>query len=133
MAWCAVIDTGLTARQAACGIVSVPIMLGDTSRRATMMMLSKLSMFWVFMSVSTVGVISYFVALTIDGVFGKDGFGTLGNMAVLTAGFFLGLIVAEEIGYIVRGFQMATFVGIAGALSTFMTLAFLKLGMEKLR
>ncbi|NJR13595.1 MAG: hypothetical protein HC779_04390 [Phyllobacteriaceae bacterium] len=89
-----------------------------------MIMLGKLSAFWLFMAVSTVGVVSYFVALTIDGVFGKDGFGTLGNMAVLTAGFFGGLIMAEEIGYTVRGFQMATFVGVGGALGTFTVLAF---------
>lgn len=98
-----------------------------------MMMLSKLSFFWLMMAVTTVGIISYFVSLTIDGVFGKDGFGTIGNMVVLTAGFFIGLIVAEELGYRIRGLQMATFVGVGSALGTFIVCALCKLILDKIR
>lgn len=98
-----------------------------------MTMLGKLPFFWLMMSVSTVAVISYFISLMIDGVFGKDGFGTIGNMVVLTGGFFLGLIVAEKLRYAVHGLQMATFVGLAGALATFLVLAILKLIIDKIR
>jgi hypothetical protein len=96
-----------------------------------MLVLSKLSAYWLSFAVITVGVISYFVALTIDGVFGKDGFGTIGNMVVLTTGFFGGMIVYEKAGYYLSSFQVSTFVGVGGALFTFMTLAFLKLILDK--
>jgi hypothetical protein len=98
-----------------------------------MMMLSKLSFFWLLMAVTTVGIISYFISLMIDGVFGKDGFGTLGNMFVLTAGFFIGLIVWEAMGYRIRGLQMGTFIGVGSSLATFTVLAFLKLILDKIR
>ena len=96
-----------------------------------MMVLSKLSANWLFFAIVTVAVISYFVALTIDGVFGKDGFGTIGNMIVLTTGFFGGMIVYEKLGYYLSSFQISTYVGVGGALLTFMTLAFLKLILDK--
>jgi hypothetical protein len=94
--------------------------------------LSKLSVYWLSFAVITVAVISYFVALTIDGVFGKDGFGTIGNMVVLTTGFFGGIIVYESLGYYLTSFQISTFVGVGGALATFMVMAFLKLILDKL-
>lgn len=94
--------------------------------------LSKLSIFWLGFAVVAVAVISYFVALTIDGVFGKDGFGTIGNMVVLTAGFFGGIIAYERLGYYLTNFQISTFVGVGGALLTFMVLALLKLILDKI-
>jgi hypothetical protein len=97
-----------------------------------MITLMKLSGYWLAFAVITVGVISYFVALTIDGVFGKDGFGTIGNMIVLTAGFFGGIIAYERAGYYLSNFQVSTFVGVGGALLTFMTLAFVKVIIDKL-
>jgi hypothetical protein len=97
-----------------------------------MITLMKLSGYWLSFAVITVGVISYFVSLTIDGVFGKDGFGTIGNMVVLTVGFFGGLIAYERAGYYLSSFQVSTYVGVGGALLTFMTLAFLKLILDKI-
>ena len=97
-----------------------------------MIMLGKLSFYWLSFAVITVGVLSYFIALTIDGIFGKDGFGTIGNMVVLTAGFFGGIMVYERAGYYLTNFQISTFVGVGGALLTFMTLAFLKLILDKI-
>lgn len=97
-----------------------------------MIMLSKLSFYWISFAVITVGVCSYFIALTIDGVFGKDGFGTIGNMVVLTFGFFGGIIVYERLGYYLTNFQISTFVGVGGALLTFVTLAFLKMMLDKI-
>jgi hypothetical protein len=92
-----------------------------------MMMLGKLSFFWLMMAIVTVGLVSYFVSLMIDGVFGKDGFGTIGNMIVLTAGFFAGIVGAEAWGFHFRGLQMSTYVGVAGALALFTVLALCKL------
>jgi hypothetical protein len=97
-----------------------------------MIMLMKLSGYWLAFAVITVAVISYFVALTIDGVFGKDGFGTIGNMVVLTIGFFGGMVMFESAGYRLAGFQVSTYVGVGGALLTFTLLAFLKLILDKL-
>jgi hypothetical protein len=98
-----------------------------------MMMLGKLPFLWLVMSITTVAIAAYFISLTIDGVFGKDGFGTLGNMFVLTVGFFGALIVAEAMGYRLRGLQIATFVGLGGALSTFIFLALSKMALERIR
>jgi hypothetical protein len=95
--------------------------------------LLKLSPFWLIMSVTVVAVLSYFVALSINGIFGKDGFGTLGNMFVLTAGFFGVFFVTDYFSYPVYGLQMSTFFGVGGALTTFTVLALLKLGLERLR
>jgi hypothetical protein len=97
-----------------------------------MTMLLKIDPFWLIMAITTVGVLSYFVARIIDGVFGRDGFGTLGNMFVLTAGFFGSFIIAEQIRFAIHGLQMATFVGVAGALATFMVLAIAKLAIDRL-
>lgn len=97
-----------------------------------MIMLSKLSAFWLIMAVTTIAVCSYFVALTIDGVFGKDGFGTIGNMIILTAGFFGGIVAYERVGYYLTNLQVATMVGVGGALLTFVTFALLKLIMDKI-
>jgi hypothetical protein len=98
-----------------------------------MILLGKLSAFWLIMAVTTVAVISYFIALMIDNVFGKDGFGTLGNMFVLTAGFFGGIIVAEHLGFHARGMHLATFVGLGSALGFFTLLALMRMGFERLR
>ncbi|MGL4405442.1 MAG: hypothetical protein ACRCT6_06755 [Notoacmeibacter sp.] len=95
-------------------------------------MLAKLTAFWLTMAVTVVAVCSYFVALTVDGVFGKDGFGTIGNMVVLTAGFFGGIAVYERLGYYMHTLQTATLVGIGSALLTFITLALLKLILDKI-
>ena len=97
-----------------------------------MIMLGKLSFYWLSFAVITVGVLSYFIALTIDGIFGKDGFGTIGNMVVLTVGFFGGIMVWERAGYYLTNFQISTFVGIGGALLTFIILALLKLIIDKI-
>ena len=96
-----------------------------------MIMLSKLSVFWLGFAVVTVGVISYFLALMIQGVFGKDGFGTIGNMVVLTAGFFGGIVVYERLGYYLNNFQVSTYVGVGGALITFLILAFCKMIIDR--
>jgi hypothetical protein len=96
-----------------------------------MMMLMKLSGFWLGMAIICVGVGSYFIALTIDGVFGKDGFGTVGNMVVLTAGFFGGIAGYEWMGYNLTNLQYSTFVGVGGALLTFTCLAGFKVIVDK--
>jgi hypothetical protein len=99
----------------------------------TMTTLLKLSPFLLMMSITVVSVLSYFVSLSINGIFGRDGFGTIGNMVVLTFGFFGTFMVAEYFAYPIRGLQMHTFFGVAGALTTFTVLAILKLGLERLR
>ena len=90
-----------------------------------MTVLSKLPFFWLVMSVTTVGLLSYVVSLAFNRIFDKDGFGTIGNMIVLTAGFFGGIVAAEYFGHTFRGLQMNTYVGIAGALATFVVAALL--------
>jgi hypothetical protein len=92
----------------------------------------KLSGYWLTFAVVTVGVCSYFVALTIDGVFGKDGFGTIGNMVVLTIGFFGGIVAYERAGYYLTNFQLSCFVGVAGALLTFTVLALSKMTLDRI-
>ena len=96
-----------------------------------MTMLMKLSAFWLIMSVTTVAVLSYFISLMFNGVFGKDGFGTIGNMIVLTAGFFGGIIVAEYLGYSFRGLQMNVYLGLGSAFLTFTVLALLRMMIDR--
>jgi tetrahydromethanopterin S-methyltransferase subunit B len=50
---------------------------------------------------------------------------------VLTVGFFGGITVYEKAGYYLMNMQYGTFVGIAGALLTFTTLAMLKVIIDK--
>ena len=97
-----------------------------------MYMLSRLPFEWLSFAVIVVAILSYFIALTIDGVFGKDGFGTIGNMVVLTIGFFTGMIIYELLGYQLLNFQHSCFVGVGGALLTFVTLATFKVIIDKI-
>ncbi|MCU0832743.1 MAG: hypothetical protein MUC58_14790 [Rhizobiaceae bacterium] len=98
-----------------------------------MMMLGKLPFIWLVLAISAVAIASYMMSLVIDGIFGKDGFGTIGNMVVFTVGFFGALIVAEMLGFRLRGLQMATFTGLGGAIGLFLTLALGKMVLDKVR
>jgi hypothetical protein len=98
-----------------------------------MTMLGKLPFLWLVLAISSVAIASYLMSLVVDGIFGKDGFGTIGNMVIFTAGFFGTLILAEQFGFRLRGLQMATFTGLGGSITLFLFLALCKLILDKIR
>ena len=94
--------------------------------------LASISLFWLVMAVTVVTLLSYLVSLFLDTIFGRDGFGTIGNIVILTGSFFGGIIIAEYFGYRVSGLQMHTYLGLAASLGGFLLLAIIKQIVERI-
>ena len=97
-----------------------------------MTMLMKMSPFWLIMAVTTVALFSYAISLILNNLFGRDGFGTIGNMTVLTLCFFGGIAGAEYFGYTFRGLQMNAYLGMSCALVGYFVLALIKLIFDRI-
>lgn len=95
-------------------------------------MLWNLDLSWLLMAVSIVAMLSYIFGMALDGVMGSDGFGPLGNMVVVTAGFFLGIFVANSYGITLRDLSLAIGAGLGGALISLGVLAGCKAGLNRL-
>lgn len=80
----------------------------------------------LLMMIAAVGVASLVLGFVLDAILGEDGFGPVGNATLAGAGFFFGIHAADEYGFVVRDFPMATAIGLAGAFSGVAALAMLK-------
>lgn len=78
-------------------------------------MIWNLDFSWLMMAISIVAMLSYMFGLALDGIMGSDGFGPLGNMTIVTAGFFLGVFAANSYGVPLRDLTLATAAGLTGA------------------
>ncbi len=95
-------------------------------------MLWNLDLSWLLMAVAIVAMVSYIFGMALDGVMGSDGFGALGNMVVVTAGFFLGIFVANSYGITLRDLTIAIGAGLGGAFLSLALLAGFKAGLNRL-
>lgn len=95
-------------------------------------MLWNLDISWLLMAVAVVAMLSYIFGLALDGVMGSDGFGPLGNMVIVTAGFFLGIFAANSYGIILHDLRSATGAGLGGAFLSLGVLACCKAGLNRL-
>lgn len=80
-----------------------------------------------FLILATVaGMISYIVGFIMDGVMRRHGFGVIGNMLTLNAGFAIGLSLIQEYGR--RGYSMdeKTVLAIGCAFLMLVTMALVK-------
>jgi hypothetical protein len=73
-----------------------------------------------------VGILSFFIANTMDGVLGDDGFGILGNQMIVMAGFYLGLLVAKHYHFPLRDFAHMAVAGLTGAFVSLLVLSISK-------
>ncbi|MGH6763891.1 MAG: hypothetical protein ACRECW_20150 [Phyllobacterium sp.] len=73
-----------------------------------------------------VSMCAFFVSMTMDSVIGERGFGVLGNMVILTAGFYIGLEGSVRLGLVLSDITMTTLAGMSGSFLALALLSFLK-------
>ena len=95
-------------------------------------MLLDLDMFWLAMAVASVGVVALVLGTALDSLMADDGFGAMGNMIVLTAGFFLGILLANHFGWRFDKLVTACGAGLGGSFVTIAGLAAIKAGLARL-
>lgn len=73
-----------------------------------------------------IGILSFFIANTMDGVLGSDGFGILGNQMIIMAGFYLGILVAKHYHLPIRDLAHMAVAGLTGAFVSLLVLSISK-------
>jgi hypothetical protein len=81
---------------------------------------------WLLMAVATVVVLSFFFGAALDYLMRDDGFGSTGNMMIVSTGFFLGIVAANHRGFDLHELHLAVLVGLAGAFICLGTMTLLK-------
>jgi hypothetical protein len=89
-------------------------------------MLWNLDASWLMMAIATVAVLSFFLGSAIDWLVRDDGFGSTGNMVIISTGFFIGIMAANQQGYNLRELHLAILVGLLGAFLCLVSLTLLK-------
>jgi hypothetical protein len=89
-------------------------------------MLWNLDASWLMMAIATVAVLSYFFGSALDALMREDGFGAFGNAFIISSGFFLTILGANQQGYNLRELHFAVFVGLFGAFLVLATLTLAK-------
>ncbi|PZO77666.1 MAG: hypothetical protein DI629_14070 [Mesorhizobium amorphae] len=87
---------------------------------------------WLTMAVAAVMVLSFFFGTALHGIMGEDGFGPMGNMVLITLGFFVSIIAANSYGIPLRNVTWAVGTGLGGAFGLVAVLALLKAGIARL-
>lgn len=82
-------------------------------------------------AIVTVALFSLALGMMLDGVMGDDGFGPIGNMIVITTGFFLGVFVVNSYGVSLHDLTFATATGLSGAFVSLVSLALLKAALHR--
>lgn len=95
-------------------------------------MLANLDVTWLFMAIVVVAIFSFIFGMALDSLMAGDGFGPLGNMVVVTAGFFLGIFLANLYGIRFYDLKTAVGAGLIGAFVSLGLLSFLKAQLGRL-
>ena len=95
-------------------------------------MLSNLDAGWLVMAVAMVAILFFMFGMALDALIADDGFGPIGNMVVLTAGFFLAIVGANWQGYTFGELLYAMLFGLSGAFACFSALALAKAGLGRI-
>lgn len=95
-------------------------------------MLWNLTFGWLTMAIATVAVLSFFFGSALDALMREDGFGSTGNMLILWAGFFLGILAANYQGYNLKELHFAILTGLAGAFVLMSLFTLAKAGVARL-
>jgi hypothetical protein len=89
-------------------------------------MLANLDITWLLTAIVVVAIFSFIFGMALDSLMGGDGFGPLGNMVVVTGGFFLGIFLANLYGIRFYDLKTAVGAGLIGAFVSLGVLSFLK-------
>ena len=87
---------------------------------------------WLVLSFATVGILSFIVAMALNAVMGEDGFGATGNAVVIAGGFFLAILVANGLGYVLVDLKQVLWTGFGGAFVCMFLLASAKVFLSRL-
>lgn len=94
-------------------------------------MLSSLDTSSLILAIAIVAILSLMLGMALDGVMQDDGFGPFGNMIVITAGFFLGILAANRWGIRFGELEIAVATGLGGAFLALLLLSLAKAGIER--
>jgi hypothetical protein len=95
-------------------------------------MLWNLGAGWLVLAATTVAILSFIIAVSLNGLLGDEGFGANGNASIITAGFFGGVLFVNLLGHDLADVQLAVAVGLAGAFVLLAFLVMLKAAMRRL-
>lgn len=95
-------------------------------------MLMNLDLTWMMMAIAVVAILSFIFGMALDSLLGSEGFGPIGNTIVVTAGFFLGIYVANSYGIRFHDLKMAVATGLCGAFASLGIVAVVKAGLARL-
>jgi hypothetical protein len=94
-------------------------------------MLWNLDPAWLMMAVALVAVLSFFFGSIMDAIMCDDGFGPVGNMAVIAIGFFAAIFLVNCNGIALHSLAIAVATGLSGAFLILAALAVLKSGLAR--
>lgn len=95
-------------------------------------MLLELDTVWIVLAIATVAILSYIVGVFFDALMKDDGFGAVGNMLVMTGGFFAAVLGANARGVDFDTLGTGAAAGLAGAFAAMTLLALAKAGLARL-
>lgn len=95
-------------------------------------MIWKLDPAWLMMAFASVTVLAFFFGSIMNAVMAEDGFGSFGNMLLITAGFFAAIFVANVHGIRMGNLSFAVATGMTGAFITLAALALIKAALARL-
>ncbi len=95
-------------------------------------MIWNLEPIWLTILIGCVAIIGFILAMALDAIMQRDGFGPIGNTVVVTGGFFLTIAGFNFFGYRMDDIQYATMAGLAGAFISVAVLAFAKAMLNRL-
>ena len=101
----------------------IPRASGQRKRPAMFFFMDTQTQLFLFTSIL---LCSFFLASAMHGVLGRDGFGVIGNLIVITTGFYLGLWLGRYYGLSVRNFEIGVLAGLAGSFLSLLSLTVMK-------
>lgn len=81
---------------------------------------------WLVMMIGCVTILAFILAMALDALMGREGFGPVGNAFVLTCGFFLSIYLFNIYGYNLSDMKWGAGAGIMGAFVGITSLALVK-------
>ena len=81
---------------------------------------------WLVLMIGCVAILAFILAMALDALMGRDGFGPVGNAVVLTSGFFLSIFLFNSFGYNLADMKWGAGAGVLGAFVAITSLATFK-------
>jgi len=90
-----------------------------------------LSVWWLFMAVAVVTILSFILSMGLSAVVGRDGVGPTPMTVIITGGFFGSIYLLNLYGVRLSNLQEASFAGLVGAFIVLMTILVLKSAINR--